>query len=162
MSEMNKQDHKRGDDRERSPCFIIPTVTEKVEDFLPVKVITGVQDLTLLQPGVLASFENLRLLKMVSEYPDLFDEIDFVVMAGYPAAVYTEAFQQLIWAFDKLSFDQLVGELTAQKRIDSIQADQKRAGTPGSESKAKRFNSFDMHSGGDVVESEDDNPDEVH
>lgn len=143
---------------ELEQVLIIPAVSERSEHVLEYVVAESLADVINRAPGKAISFANLRALECVIEYKDLFG-ITLVYLSGFPGARYDAVFDKVTWSLDRVSYDQLVADITAAKRLDTIKSSQERKGPHRSEAGPKTFSAFDMHQkGGPVEEIDDDNP----
>lgn len=138
--------------------LIIPAVAERSEHVIEYIVAESIADVTNRAAGKAISFSNLRVLECVIEYKDLFG-MELVYLSGFPGARYDAVYDKVTWSLDRVSYDQLVADITAAKRLDTIKTGQERKGPHRSEAGPKTFSAFDMHQkSGPVEEIDDDNP----
>lgn len=97
-------------------CPVMARVSEN--DVIPASVADGVSSLLEAKNAVI-SFTNPRLLECFVKYPDLFD-LEPIVLLGYPEAVYDAVFDKLTWELDRITYDELLSDVTSAKRAAEI------------------------------------------
>lgn len=101
--------------------FVCPAIQRtSPNDVIPASVADGVSSLLDAKNAVI-SFTNPRLLECFVKYPDLFD-LEPIVILGYPDAVYDAVFEKLTWELDRITYDELLSDVTSAKRAADITA----------------------------------------
>lgn len=151
-----KEDTNKPNDLER--VLVLPKVEERSEHVIEYVVAENVTDLVNRAAGKAISFPNKRMLELAIEFNDLFG-FQLVYLSGFPGAVYDAVHDKLTWALERVSYDQLVADLAATKRIAGIKDSQAKKVPHKGEAGPKTFAAFSMH-GANGEEIDDDNPPE--
>lgn len=102
--------------------LICPSIDLKVELSFKIGSVVTIGDvLTLSQDDevVALAIGDMRVLECLTKYPELFG-LELVTLIGVPSADYTPAFEQLVWSFDKVSYDTLVVEANTMSRMQML------------------------------------------
>lgn len=113
--------------------LICPSIDLKVELSFKIGSVTSLADVITLsndEETTALSFSDMRVLECVTKYPDLFG-LELVTLIGVPSADYTPTFEQLVWSFDKVSYDTLVVEANTMSRMQMLKEQERPRKTQG-------------------------------
>lgn len=118
--------------------------------------------------GTIVSIAEGELLDVLLKHQALFG-VRVVVLAGVPDVEYTARWEQAVWGIERATYGDLVTELVAIDRVDSVMSKQggsrqKPAERPQAtitKPRNKHYDDFESHrvaGGDDMAEGEDDAP----
>lgn len=114
----------QADSAGRRRVFVFPAADELPNDgMIKYMTVETIFDLAKVPSHVGVAFreDQLDILKVVADHPDLFD-IDISVLSGVPDSIYTSEFEHAVWAYDKVAYAPLIAELALDARSAQITA----------------------------------------
>lgn len=116
-------------DEQKWQLLICPKRDLRVNATIDIAVAESIFEFTdVIRKDALAiSISNVRLLKAIVEYADIFS-VDLAVLTGVPGCDYDVAFDQTTWSLDRIGYDALVLEAASMDRMERLkQAERPRA-----------------------------------
>lgn len=116
-------------DEQKRQLLICPKRDLRVNATIDIAVAESIFEFAdVIRKDALAiSVSNVRLLKAVVEYADLFS-VNLAVLTGVPGSDYDVAFDQVTWSLDRVGYDALVLEAASMDRMERLkQAERPRA-----------------------------------
>jgi len=116
--------------------LIAPLADLKIESNIPIKTVATIHDVSQYSADgetMAMAFDDMRILECLTKFPDLFG-LELITLIGVPGADYTAAFEQLVWSYDKVSYDTLVVEMTTLDRMEQLKAAEKPLKNPNQSS----------------------------